>query len=181
MVPYLTLLGIWCGFTHVKHQQKIPVPFSTLAPRLSRPLNTLLLYFNTLALKMWTLFTKALARGHSTTQVSIMNTSSNFVLTAVLGSAVFSEALPPLWWLGASLLVAGNVIIGQKDESGGAGGPQTAAADGFRDDAGATGESPAAEDRFGAYRDAELTDRMLAAQLGRDDDEDVPDLGEAEH
>lgn len=65
---------------------------------------------------MWALFTKALARGHSTTQVSIMNTSSNFVITAILGFAIFSEALPPLWWLGAAMLVAGNVIIGRKDE-----------------------------------------------------------------
>jgi hypothetical protein len=66
---------------------------------------------------MWTLFTQALARGTSTTQVSILNTSSNFIITAVLGFAIFSEALPPLWWLGAGLLVAGNVIAGRKDES----------------------------------------------------------------
>jgi drug/metabolite transporter (DMT)-like permease len=65
---------------------------------------------------MWTLFTTALAKGNSTTQVSIMNTSSNFVITAILGLAIFSEALPPLWWLGAAMLVAGNVIIGSKDE-----------------------------------------------------------------
>ncbi|EPE10152.1 hypothetical protein F503_05247 [Ophiostoma piceae UAMH 11346] len=66
---------------------------------------------------MWTLFTRALARGHSATQVSIMNTSANFVLTALMGFAIFSEALPPLWWLGAAMLVAGNVIIGRKDEA----------------------------------------------------------------
>ncbi|KAK6852424.1 hypothetical protein PG995_010975 [Apiospora arundinis] len=65
---------------------------------------------------MWTLFTKALARGSSTTQVSIMNTSANFVITAILGFAIFAESLPPLWWLGAAMLVAGNVIIGRKDE-----------------------------------------------------------------
>ncbi|OHF02165.1 hypothetical protein CORC01_02445 [Colletotrichum orchidophilum] len=65
---------------------------------------------------MWTLFTKALAKGQSTTQVSIMNTSSNFVITAILGFAIFSESLPPLWWVGAAMLVAGNVIIGRKDE-----------------------------------------------------------------
>ncbi|CAK7203460.1 hypothetical protein SEUCBS139899_006194 [Sporothrix eucalyptigena] len=65
---------------------------------------------------MWTLFTRALKAGHSATQVSIMNTSANFVLTALLGLAIFSESLPPLWWAGASLLVAGNVIIGRKDE-----------------------------------------------------------------
>lgn len=65
---------------------------------------------------MWTLFTKALARGTSTTQVSILNTSSNFMITAVLGWLIFSESLPPLWFLGAGLLVAGNVIIGRRDE-----------------------------------------------------------------
>jgi drug/metabolite transporter (DMT)-like permease len=67
---------------------------------------------------MWTLFTQALAKGTSTTQVSIMNTSTNFMITALLGFAIFAEALPPLWWVGASLLVAGNVVIGRKDERG---------------------------------------------------------------
>jgi hypothetical protein len=66
---------------------------------------------------MWTLFTKALARGTSTTQVSIINTSANFMVTAVLGFIIFSESLPPLWWLGAALLVAGNVIIGRREEA----------------------------------------------------------------
>lgn len=66
---------------------------------------------------MWTLFTKALARGTSTTQVSIINTSANFMITAVLGFIIFSESLPPLWWLGAALLVAGNVIIGRREEA----------------------------------------------------------------
>ena len=29
---------------------------------------------------------------------------------------IFSESLPPLWFVGAALLVAGNVIIGRRDE-----------------------------------------------------------------
>ncbi|KAK7228795.1 hypothetical protein V2G26_000965 [Clonostachys chloroleuca] len=66
---------------------------------------------------MWSLFTTALARGTSTTQVSIMNTSTNFMLTAFLGLIIFSESLPPMWWAGAALLVVGNVIIGRKDET----------------------------------------------------------------
>ena len=65
---------------------------------------------------MWALFTKALARGTSTTQVSILNTSSNFMITAILGWMIFSESLPPFWFVGAALLVAGNVIIGRRDE-----------------------------------------------------------------
>ncbi|KIL93572.1 hypothetical protein FAVG1_03554 [Fusarium avenaceum] len=77
---------------------------------------------------MWTLFTQALARGTSTTQVSIMNTSTNFMITAMLGALIFSEVLPPLWWAGAALLVAGNVIVGRKDETKDAG--ATAAAEG---------------------------------------------------
>lgn len=66
---------------------------------------------------MWSLYTAALASGKSTTQVSIMNTSTNFMITALLGVAVFSEALPPLWWAGAALLVAGNVILGRDGAS----------------------------------------------------------------
>ncbi|KAI1412260.1 hypothetical protein F5Y13DRAFT_163962 [Hypoxylon sp. FL1857] len=62
---------------------------------------------------MWSLFTQALAKGNSTTQVSIMNTSTNFMITALLGLIIFSESLPPLWWVGAAMLVAGNVIIGR--------------------------------------------------------------------
>ncbi len=69
--------------------------------------------------QMWSLFTTALARGTSTTQVSIMNTSTNFMITAFLGWAIFSENLPPMWFAGAALLVAGNVIIGRKDETQG--------------------------------------------------------------
>lgn len=65
---------------------------------------------------MWTLFTKALAKGTSTTQVSVLNTGTNFVVTALLGLVIFSEALPPMWWAGAGLLVVGNVVVGRKDE-----------------------------------------------------------------
>ncbi|PTB63989.1 hypothetical protein BBK36DRAFT_1095078, partial [Trichoderma citrinoviride] len=65
---------------------------------------------------MWSLFTTALKRGKSATQVSIMNTSTNFLVTAFTGLVIFSEALPPMWWAGAALLVAGSVVAGRKDE-----------------------------------------------------------------
>lgn len=97
---------------------------------------------------MWTLFTKALARGTSTTQVSIMNTSTNFMVTALLGALIFSEALPPLWWAGAALLVAGNVIVGRKD------GAKDAAAEG-------PAYAPVPEEEDGR----------------KNDDEDIIDLG----
>lgn len=102
---------------------------------------------------MWTLFTQALARGTSTTQVSIMNTSTNFMITAMLGALIFSEVLPPLWWAGAALLVAGNVIVGRKDETKDAG-------------AAAAAEGP-------AYVPVPTEEEGML----RRDDEDVIDLG----
>ncbi|EXV00947.1 drug/metabolite transporter (DMT) superfamily protein [Metarhizium robertsii] len=103
---------------------------------------------------MWTLFTQALARGTSTTQVSIINTSTNFMLTALLGLFIFAEALPPLWWAGASLLVAGNVIVGRKDEDRG-------------------------EDTPGEVGPEERSDEAIPLlKEDGDEDEDVADLGD---
>ncbi|ERS99910.1 hypothetical protein HMPREF1624_03278 [Sporothrix schenckii ATCC 58251] len=121
------------------------------------------LVFN--GVQMWTLFTRALARGLSATQVSIMNTSANFVLTALLGFAIFSEALPPLWWVGAAMLVAGNVIIGRKDEGKADAAAAAAAttAEGDADDTDATAIShPDPEPDEGRRRSS----RRLAAQRG---------------
>ncbi|KAF2873372.1 hypothetical protein BDV95DRAFT_341067 [Massariosphaeria phaeospora] len=67
---------------------------------------------------MWGLFTRALTLASSTVRVSVINTSANFMITAVLGALIFSESLPGLWWLGASFLVAGSVIIGRREEEG---------------------------------------------------------------
>ena len=35
----------------------------------------------------------------------------------MLGLIVFGEQLPPMWWAGAGLLAAGNVIIGRREEA----------------------------------------------------------------
>lgn len=66
---------------------------------------------------MWALFTAALARGDSTTRVSIVNVSANFMITAILGWIIFAEKLPPLWWVGAALLAVGNVVIGRRENA----------------------------------------------------------------
>ena len=91
---------------------------------------------------MWGLFTRALTLASSTVRVSVINTSANFMLTAVLGAIIFSEQLPGLWWLGASMLVAGSVIIGRREEgkdvgSAGTAGnePAVRAQQAFRDEA----------------------------------------------
>jgi hypothetical protein len=70
---------------------------------------------------MWALFTAALTRGSSATRVSIINTSANFMLTALLGLVMFGEKLPPLWWVGAAGLVVGNVVVGRREEGDGSG------------------------------------------------------------
>lgn len=73
-------------------------------------------------LAMWTLFTAALTRADSTTRVSIVNVSSNFMVTALFGWAVFGEELKGLWWVGAACLAVGNVIIGRREEGEKSGG-----------------------------------------------------------
>ncbi|KAK4448067.1 hypothetical protein QBC34DRAFT_408068 [Podospora aff. communis PSN243] len=120
-----------------------------------------------LCYQMWALFTKALTRGNSTTQVSIINTSSNFVITAILGFVIFSEALPPLWWLGAAMLVAGNVITGSKDE-GKKPGDETAI-DGRPGSPGSR-----AEGGHGAYQPVPQIDPTAPGT--KEDDEDILDL-----
>ncbi|KAF2103150.1 hypothetical protein NA57DRAFT_72132 [Rhizodiscina lignyota] len=67
---------------------------------------------------MWALFTRALTLAPSAIRVNVLNTASNFLITAVVGLLVFSEALPALWFLGAAMLVAGSVIIGAREEKG---------------------------------------------------------------
>lgn len=113
---------------------------------------------------MWGLFTQALARGSSTTQVSIMNTSSNFFITAMMGLIIFSESLPPLWWAGAALLVAGNVIIGQQDDGEKAEGDAAASAGGL--------------DGVGHYQDVPQEEGVADPGLQVDEDEDIIQLGE---
>lgn len=61
------------------------------------------------------LFTSALSRSPSAVHANILNTIANFVLTALIGNLLFAERLPGLWWVGASMLIAGGVIIGQRD------------------------------------------------------------------
>jgi drug/metabolite transporter (DMT)-like permease len=65
---------------------------------------------------MWALYTRALARAPSAIQANVVNTAANFVAAALLGLALFGESLPPLWWAGAGLLVAGTVMIGRRSD-----------------------------------------------------------------
>ncbi|CAD0084639.1 unnamed protein product [Aureobasidium vineae] len=120
---------------------------------------------------MWGLFTRALTLASSTTRVSVINTSANFMITAVLGVLIFSETLPGLWLLGAAMLVAGSVIIGRREE-----GKETG-------DAGTAGAEPtvlATE----SHESTPFADEPDAPLEGRDRDEafkDAPSTHELEN
>ncbi|KAG9298345.1 hypothetical protein G9A89_002833 [Geosiphon pyriformis] len=60
---------------------------------------------------MWTLFTKALNRSTSSIQVTVFNSATNFCMTAIFGSLLFGETLNLQWWLGASLIISGTVLV----------------------------------------------------------------------
>jgi drug/metabolite transporter (DMT)-like permease len=66
---------------------------------------------------MWTFYTKALSISPSAVHVNIVNTTSNFLITAILGALIFGEKLPALWFVGAVFLVTGGVIIGRREET----------------------------------------------------------------
>ncbi|OBT59595.1 hypothetical protein VE04_00010 [Pseudogymnoascus sp. 24MN13] len=123
---------------------------------------------------MWTLFTKALSRSPSTTQVAILNTSANFMITAILGLVIFSESLPPLWVAGAALLVAGNVLIGRGEEEE----ISVAGEDEHRTSEEGSGTySDAGEGRALLADDIELeTDGEDTMPVKQRDDEDILDL-----
>ncbi|KAL9113082.1 MAG: hypothetical protein Q9227_002694 [Pyrenula ochraceoflavens] len=111
--------GVFAKLTTTSLTTSLATSLSHLLSLPPTPVNLLLratffglnLAFN---VAMWTLFTAALTRGDSTTRVSIVNVSSNFVVTAVCGAVVFGEKLPGWWWVGAGCLVVGNVVIGRE-------------------------------------------------------------------
>jgi hypothetical protein len=71
---------------------------------------------------MWALFTRALTAHPSTTRVSVVNTSANFALTAVLGMLVFQESIGGIGGvIGLGLLVGGCVVLGRETGEGGHG------------------------------------------------------------
>lgn len=88
------------------------------------------------------------------------------MVTAVLGWMIFGEKLPPLWWLGASLLAAGNVVIGRREEGEKPGG--TVGLDETREEA----ENLLAE-TLGEVDLVELEDEPSARLKGEDADDPI--------
>ncbi|KAI8376353.1 transmembrane protein 42-like protein [Radiomyces spectabilis] len=65
---------------------------------------------------MWTLFTKALNMAPSSVQVSVINGAANLSASALLGYLVFDEPLTLRWWCGASLILAGTILLSRSQK-----------------------------------------------------------------
>lgn len=71
----------------------------------------LMLFFNGL---VWTFFVKALQQSNSLT-ATIISSGANYILSAFLGWAVFSESNCSLYWFGIFLIIIGLAIINKSD------------------------------------------------------------------
>merc|ERR1711962_313804 len=65
---------------------------------------TLLILSNIL---MWTIFSKALALSKSTVEVTLTNTASNFIASALFGKIFFNESFALTWFVGMGLILLG--------------------------------------------------------------------------
>eukprot|EP00033_Pygsuia_biforma_P005542 GCRY01006120.1.p1 GENE.GCRY01006120.1~~GCRY01006120.1.p1 ORF type:complete len:153 (-),score=22.95 GCRY01006120.1:52-510(-) len=60
---------------------------------------------------MWAFFTLALNALSSSMVATALNLASNFLFTAVLGRIIFNEILSVLWFVGASLIATGVLLL----------------------------------------------------------------------
>lgn len=60
---------------------------------------------------MWTTFTKALAMSAATIEATVVNTASNFIVTAFLGITLFGELIGLVWCLGSIMILIGLVCV----------------------------------------------------------------------
>jgi drug/metabolite transporter (DMT)-like permease len=60
---------------------------------------------------MWVLFTRALASAPSSLEPTAINTAVNLAASGILGALVFGETLGGGWWVGASLVAVGIVLV----------------------------------------------------------------------
>ncbi|KAJ1641864.1 hypothetical protein J3B02_002821 [Coemansia erecta] len=67
---------------------------------------------------MWLFFTKALRFGDSTPRVMMLQTISNFAVTALCGVYLFGDVLSLQWWGGASLIAIGLVMLNSEKNVG---------------------------------------------------------------
>lgn len=90
------------------------------------------------------------------------------MITAILGFLIFAESLPPLWWLGAAFLVAGNVVIGRREEQD---------VDSHMEEHQAAGNGLGMSDRTDPLLGESIDETEIALKIQEQDDIlDLPDL-----
>ncbi|KAI9353813.1 hypothetical protein BDR26DRAFT_849283 [Obelidium mucronatum] len=60
---------------------------------------------------MWAVFTRALNSSSSSVAVTVLNSSSNMIASALLGYFLFDENLSVRWWIGACFVLAGSALM----------------------------------------------------------------------
>lgn len=102
------------------------------------------------------------------------------MLTALLGFLIFAESLPPLWWLGASLLVVGNVIIGRRDEDGGKSSGSTSGSEGKDGDVERGYDGLDSDGDYGDGKEMDGVDIVLLGDREEEESLDLEDYTKAE-
>ncbi|TMS35944.1 hypothetical protein L596_003228 [Steinernema carpocapsae] len=65
---------------------------------------------------MWWIHTKALKGSSSTLIVTLLNTGSNFLITALFGLLLFGESRTLNWYFGLLLILIGTSIVARSSE-----------------------------------------------------------------
>ncbi|XP_060076405.1 transmembrane protein 42-like [Ylistrum balloti] len=60
---------------------------------------------------MWTCFTKSLQLCTSSLEATVINTATNFLVSALIGWMFFHEGLSLKWWIGSLLILLGLMLI----------------------------------------------------------------------
>ncbi|ENN73493.1 uncharacterized protein LOC109541884 [Dendroctonus ponderosae] len=71
-------------------------------------------------LAVWTLFVRALHQSHSSLTATMVSSTSNYLITALLGTFVLGEITSTYWWIGMGCILIGLSLIvseenGQKE------------------------------------------------------------------
>ena len=64
-----------------------------------------------LNISMFTLFARGLTKCRNSVEASLINTSTNLLLTGILGSVIFQEELDLFWWLGSAFISVGAYFV----------------------------------------------------------------------
>ncbi|KAL2914939.1 hypothetical protein HK105_205482 [Polyrhizophydium stewartii] len=67
---------------------------------------------------MWKTFTSALSRADASIHVTVINSAANMIVTGLCGLAVFGEPVRLQWWVGATLVVVGSILMGRSEHGG---------------------------------------------------------------